>query len=46
MDNFLHNTSNVAVALGIVKGTELSRSFVVVSVRFELATSIPDYMTN
>jgi hypothetical protein len=46
MYNFLHNTTNVAIALGIVERTEFSRGFVVMSVRFELATSIPDYMTD
>ena len=37
MDNFLHNTTNVAIALSIVERTELGRVLVVVSVRFELA---------
>jgi hypothetical protein len=37
MDNFLHNTANVAIALGIVECTELGRGFVVVGVRIELA---------
>ncbi len=37
MDNFFHNTANVAIALGIVERTELGRGLVVVGVRFELA---------
>ena len=36
MDNLLHDTTNVAIAFGIVEGTELGRGLVVVGVGFEL----------
>lgn len=39
MDNFLHNTANVAIALGIVECTKLGRGLVVMGVRFELVHS-------
>jgi hypothetical protein len=42
MDNLLHNTTNVAIAFGIVERTELGRGFVVVGVGFELVPGIPN----
>ena len=36
VDDLLHNTPDVTVALGEVEGTELSRRLVVVGVRLEL----------
>ncbi len=36
MDNLLHNTADVAIALREVEGTELRRRLVVVGVRLEL----------
>jgi hypothetical protein len=36
MNYFLHNTTNVTIALGIIEWTEFCGCFVVVGVRFEL----------
>jgi hypothetical protein len=36
MNDLLHNTTNVTVALGIIEWTEFCRCLVVVGVRFEL----------
>jgi hypothetical protein len=36
MDNLLYNTTNVAIALGIVECTELGGGLVMVGVGFEL----------
>ena len=40
MDDFLYNTSNVAIALGEIKGAESSRVFVMVGVCFELECNL------
>jgi hypothetical protein len=36
MNDLLHNTTNVTIALGIIEWTEFCRCLVVVGVRFEL----------
>jgi hypothetical protein len=36
MNDLLHNTTNVTIALGIIEWTEFCGSLVVVGVRFEL----------
>ena len=36
MNDLLHNTTNVTIALGIIEWTEFCRCFVVVGMRFEL----------
>jgi hypothetical protein len=36
MNDLLHNTTNVTIALGIIERTEFCRCLVVVGVRFEL----------